>query len=328
MGTTLHAAQCGPPCAPHSVHRRLSTVAAHVSPAATAAAGPSSLQGGGVAGHCPKVPKPPPQQHGFGIIGCGMISGFHAAAIRELGPSVSARLVACYDRNAGAARNFGAEHDGCAVYTDLDQMLADPTVTVVTVCTPSGAHMEPAVAAARAGKHVVVEKPLEVTLSRCDAIIDACTSAGVTLGTVMPTRFHESSEVLHQGIEQGRFGRLTSGSAYVKWYRSQSYYDSGAWRGTWSLDGGGALMNQGTRREGPACRCLVLCGCSGAHCVTRARTPAPTRVHAAIHSVDMLLWVMGPVRAVRGASLGTLAHERVEVEDTVSGGNMRPYDHN
>ena len=214
---------------------------------------------------------------GFGVVGCGMIAGFHAKAIEQL---EGATLVACYDAVAAAAESYG-EANGCAVYTDLEKMLADPAVTVVTICTPSGAHMEPAVAAAQHGKHVIVEKPLEVTLARCDAIIDAAAANNVTLATILPERFHESSTALKQAVDDGRFGTLSLGGSYVKWYRDQAYYDSGAWRGTWAMDGGGALMNQ------------------------------------AIHSVDMLTWVMGPVAEVAGATTATLAHERVEVEDAV-----------
>jgi UDP-N-acetyl-2-amino-2-deoxyglucuronate dehydrogenase len=177
---------------------------------------------------------------GFGVVGCGMISGFHAKALDAMD---GAQLVACYDAIPAAAEQFGAAN-GCTVYSDLTAMLSDPAVDVVTICTPSGAHLEPAVAAAQHGKHVVVEKPLEVTLERCDAIIDACDAAGVTLGTILPTRFHESSQKLKEAIEQGRFGTLSLGGAYVKWWRDQEYYDSGAWRGTWAMDGGGALMNQ------------------------------------------------------------------------------------
>ena len=149
----------------------------------------------------------------------------------------------------------------------------------VTIATPSGAHMEPAVAAAKAGKHVVVEKPLEVTLKKCDRIIEACDKAGVKLAAIFPSRFHDSSKLMKQAVDAGRFGRLTLGDAYVKWYRTQQYYDSGAWRGTWALDGGGALMNQ------------------------------------AVHTVDLLAWLMGPVAEVQ-ANTATLAHERIEVEDT------------
>jgi len=213
--------------------------------------------------------------HGFGIIGCGMIANFHARAIADVR---GAKLVACFDMVPAAADRF-AQSSGCRAYHRLPDMLADPDVTIVTVGTPSGAHMEPAIAAARAGKHVIVEKPLEITLRRCDKIIDACREAGVTLSTVFPSRFHDSGREIKRAIESGRFGRLTVGDAYVKWYRTQEYYDSGAWRGTWELDGGGALMNQ------------------------------------AIHSVDLLLWLMGPVAEIR-AQTALLAHERIAVEDT------------
>jgi predicted dehydrogenase len=211
---------------------------------------------------------------GFGIIGCGMIANFHARAIADVR---GAKLVACYDQFPAAADRL-AESTGCKAYHDLDAMLADPAVQIVTIGTPSGAHMEPAVAAARAGKHVIVEKPLEITLKRCDKIIAECEKAGVVLSTIFPSRFHASAVELKRAMEQGRFGRVTLGDSIVKWYRTQAYYDSGAWRGTWELDGGGALMNQ------------------------------------AIHSVDLLTWLMGPVVEVR-ARCGLLAHERIAVED-------------
>jgi UDP-N-acetyl-2-amino-2-deoxyglucuronate dehydrogenase len=213
---------------------------------------------------------------GFGIVGCGLISTFHARAIADVRGT---KLVACFDTREAAAEKFAAENN-CKAYTNLDAMLADPKVSIVTIATPSGAHMQPAVAAARAGKHVIVEKPLEITLKKCDRIIDACAKAGVQLGAIFPSRFHNSSIKLKRAIEAGRFGKLSLGDAYVKWYRTQAYYDSGAWRGTWALDGGGALMNQ------------------------------------AIHSVDLLTWLMGPVVEIQ-ANAATLAHVRIEVEDTV-----------
>jgi len=212
---------------------------------------------------------------GFGIVGCGMISEFHARAIADVR---GAMLVACCDTRAESAELFAAKH-GCKAYTSLDAMLANANISVITIATPSGLHMEPAVAAARAGKHVIVEKPLEVTLKKCDRIINECERHGVQLATVFPSRFHDSSVKLKRAIEAGRFGKLTVGDAYVKWFRTQQYYDSGAWRGTWALDGGGALMNQ------------------------------------AIHSVDLLTWLMGPVVEIR-AQTALLAHERIEVEDT------------
>ena len=212
---------------------------------------------------------------GFGIIGCGMIANFHAKAIADV---KGAKLVACFDTFPAAADKIAATY-GCKAYYKLEEMLADPKVNAVTIGTPSGAHMEPAVMAAKAGKHVVVEKPLEITLKRCDAIIDACDKAKVKLATIFPSRFHDSSREMRKAVETNRFGKLAMGDAYVKWYRTQQYYDGGKWRGTWELDGGGALMNQ------------------------------------AIHSVDLLTWLMGPVVEIR-AQWGTLAHERIAVEDT------------
>lgn len=212
---------------------------------------------------------------GFGIVGCGMISRFHARALADVR---GARGVACYDRNRHKAEDL-AEEFGMTPHGDLATMLASPGVDAVIVGTPSGAHLEPTLAAARAGKHVIVEKPLEITLRRCDRAIRACEKAGVLLGTIFPSRFHEASILFKRAVEAGRFGRIAMADAYVKWWRPQEYYDSGAWRGTWSLDGGGALMNQ------------------------------------AIHSVDLLTWLAGPVVEVQ-AQAATLAHERIEVEDT------------
>ena len=164
---------------------------------------------------------------GFGIIGCGMISRFHARAINEI---KGAKLVACYDHVGAASQRLGKEFD-IEYHTDLDAMLQDDRIDVVTICTPSGAHMEPAVAAARRGKHVIVEKPLEITLKRCDKMIAACEKNGVTLATIFPSRFHHCSQLLKKAIDTERFGRLTLGDAYVKWFRTQEYYDSGKWRG-------------------------------------------------------------------------------------------------
>src|SRR5207247_2605079 len=154
-----------------------------------------------------------------------------------------------------------------------------PGVDVVVITTPSGAHLEPAVAAAAAGKHVVVEKPLEITPDRCDRIIDACDQHGVQLCTIFPSRFADANVTLKAAVDAGKFGRLSLGEASNKWWRTQAYYDDGGWKGTRALDGGGALMNQ------------------------------------AIHNVDLLLWMMGPVRQLCGFT-ATLAHERIEVEDT------------
>ena len=215
--------------------------------------------------------------YGFGIVGCGMIAEFHARAIAEI---PGARLAAVMSRSPANGAKIAALADPgpCPIHDSVDALLADPAVDVVCVCTPSGAHREPAVAAARAGKHVVVEKPLEITLPRCDAIIQACEAAGVRLAAIFPSRFSPANLALKEAVAAGRFGRLTQASTSVKWWRSQDYYDSGKWRGTWDLDGGGALMNQ------------------------------------AIHNVDLLQWLMGEVASVHAVT-ATLAHARIEVED-------------
>ena len=213
-------------------------------------------------------------QYGFAIVGCGMIADFHAAAIKEL---KNARLVLAADRIEKNARRV-AEANQCGWTTDCEDVYRRDDVQVVNVCTPSGAHAEIAVAAAQAGKHVVIEKPLEVTLDRCDAIIEACDRHKVTCAVIFPSRWSEMIREVKGAIDAGRFGRLTLGDAQIKWWRTQEYYDGGNWRGTWQLDGGGALMNQG------------------------------------IHTIDVLQWYMGPVTRIQ-AFTKTLAHERIEVED-------------
>jgi predicted dehydrogenase len=215
---------------------------------------------------------------GFAIVGCGMIARFHVRALGEVG---STRVAALVTRNPASAEKLIAETGlpAVPVFTDLADALKRPDVDVVIVTTPSGAHLEPAVAAANAGKHVVVEKPLEITPERCDRIIEACNRNGVKLCTIFPSRFHDANAILKDTVDAGRFGRLTLGETTCKWWRSQAYYDDGGWKGTQALDGGGALMNQ------------------------------------AIHNVDLLLWMMGDATHVTGFT-ATLAHERIEVEDT------------
>ncbi|GAC1463179.1 MAG: Gfo/Idh/MocA family oxidoreductase [Isosphaeraceae bacterium] len=216
-------------------------------------------------------------RHSIGIVGCGMIAEFHIRAIAEI---PGAQVGAVYNRSeSGAIKIASLAGSQCRVHHDLDSLLADASLDVISICTPSGAHKEPAVLAARAGKHVVVEKPLEITLPRCDAIIRACDDAGVRLCTIFPSRYSAANRALKNAIDEGRFGKLTLADTSIKWWRTQEYYDSGGWRGTWELDGGGALMNQ------------------------------------AIHNVDLLQWLMGDVETVL-AMTATLAHVRIEVEDT------------
>ncbi len=211
----------------------------------------------------------------FGILGCGVIGPHHARAIAGLD---SADLVAVADVVPELAERLASEY-GCSAYSSLGEMLAEAELDAVCVCTPSGMHAEDAIAALEAGKHVVIEKPVDVTLKAADRLLEVQRATGGRVAVVSQHRFDVATQAVHEAVSKGEFGRLTSGSAEVRWWRSQSYYDSGGWRGTWELDGGGVLINQ------------------------------------AIHSIDLLQWLMGPVVEVT-AYTGLLAHERIEVEDT------------
>ncbi|MEP2775801.1 MAG: Gfo/Idh/MocA family oxidoreductase [Luteolibacter sp.] len=211
----------------------------------------------------------------FGIIGAGMIGRFHAKAIADM---AGGELHSIYSRKAEAAVPLAAG-SGAKIHTSLADFLADPELEVVTIATPSGAHLEPTLAALEAGKHVICEKPLEITTARIDQLIAAAQKNNRVLAAILNRRFHPAMDVFRDAVQQGRFGTLTSASCYVKWFRDQAYYDSAAWRGTRALDGGGALMNQG------------------------------------IHTIDALLHLAGPVKSVQ-ANIACLAHERIEVEDT------------
>ncbi|WP_411845998.1 Gfo/Idh/MocA family oxidoreductase [Roseibacillus persicicus] len=210
----------------------------------------------------------------FGIIGAGMIGHFHAKAITAM---EGGSLHSVFDLNQERADKLAEEY-GAKGFSDMAEFLADPDLEIVTVGTPSGAHLEPTLAALNAGKHAIVEKPLEVTVEKCDELIAAAEANGKTLAAVLNRRFHPGMDAFKAAVEAGRFGVLTSASAYIKWYRDQAYYDSAGWRGTWALDGGGALMNQ------------------------------------SIHTVDALLHLAGPIKSVQ-ANTALLAHERIEVED-------------
>jgi len=210
----------------------------------------------------------------FGIVGAGMICGYHAQAIKAMAHGTLGGIV---DQSPERAAILAQKYETHA-YTSLEQMLSDSSIDIVTIGTPSGAHFDPTMAAINAGKHVIVEKPLEVTTERIDAMMIAAEKKGVTLASVLNRRFHPAMNAFKHSVDSGRLGRLTSASIYVKWYREQAYYDSAAWRGTWALDGGGALMNQ------------------------------------SIHTIDTLLYLAGPVKSVQ-ANTACLAHKNIEVED-------------
>lgn len=214
------------------------------------------------------------QRMNFGIIGTGMIARIHALALQEM---QGGTLHSVCGRNPDAVAKLAGE-SGAKAFTDLADFLADPDLDAVTICTPSGAHLKPALAALAAGKHVICEKPLDVTTRGVDEMIAAADASGKCLASVLNRRFNPAMTAFKQAVDGGRFGKITSASCYIKWFRDQAYYDSAAWRGTWELDGGGALMNQG------------------------------------IHAIDALLMLAGDVVSVQ-ANTACLAHDGIEVED-------------
>jgi UDP-N-acetyl-2-amino-2-deoxyglucuronate dehydrogenase len=209
---------------------------------------------------------------GFGVVGAGVIGAFHAAAV-ALVPG--ARLVAVTDVDPGRAQAFAGRHE-CVAVPDLDGLLGRDDVDVVAVCVPSGRHAEVGVRAAQAGKHLVVEKPIDVSLDAADRLIAAAAAAGITATVISQHRFDAGLVKLRRLIDDGALGRLLLGQASTKWWRGQEYYDSAGWRGTWAMDGG-ALMNQG------------------------------------IHYADLLRWCLGPVAEVSAVTV-TQAHD-MEAED-------------
>jgi len=209
----------------------------------------------------------------FGIIGCGVIGPFHADAITSL---PEAQLVAVADTAPEKAQKM-AEKYHTSAYNDAQKMLEREHLDVVDICTPSGMHSKHACQVMRAGSHVIVEKPMEITHDRIEEMLRVQQETGRKMAVISQHRFDESTMKVHELVEQKALGRLVLGNAIVPWWRSQKYYDSGAWRGTWELDGGGVLMNQ------------------------------------SIHSIDLLQWLMGPVKSIY-AYTDTLVH-RMETED-------------
>lgn len=195
---------------------------------------------------------------GFGIIGCGMISGFHARALAAID---GARLVGVYDPNS-ASMARAAEAYGVGTFDSMEAMLACPEIDAVCVLTPNGLHAPIALQALAAKKHVVVEKPMAITLEDADRLVAASEAARLQLCVISQLRFSPAVQAVKRALEAGAFGKIVSASLSMKYYRDASYYTGSGWRGTWAMDGGGALMNQG------------------------------------IHGVDLLQYLAGPVRRV------------------------------
>ncbi len=205
-----------------------------------------------------------------------MIADFHAQAIAHTN---GGKLVGVATRNPENARAFAQKHQLAFSTTSVDELLARPDIDVVCVTTPSGAHLEPALAAARAGKHLVIEKPIEITTERADELLRVADAAGVKVSPIFQARFGEGALTIKAALETGRFGRIVLASAYVKWHRSAAYYSG--WKGSLKLDGGGALINQ------------------------------------AIHGIDLLQWFAGmPAEVYCWKTRRVYAH--IEAEDTAS----------
>ena len=209
----------------------------------------------------------------FGIIGLGNIAPVHAAAIAG---TPDAELVAVATRDPERGRAFAAQHN-VTWHADYAELLQRSDVDVVTICTPHDLHLPMTIAAAQAGKHVLCEKPMARTPAECDTMIEACEQAGVTLGVIFQSRFEALSRRLKQLIDDDALGRLLWVSANTIWYRTDAYYRSGPWRGTWAHEGGGVLINQ------------------------------------AAHALDLLLWMSGMPDRIT-ARTRTLNHA-IEVED-------------
>ncbi len=214
---------------------------------------------------------------GIGIAGAGIIGHVHANALNDLdGASIVAIAEPREDVGRSMAETFAATW--YASYTDL---LANDDVSLVILATPSGLHADQTVLAAEAGKHIVTEKPMAITLAGLDRMMQATENAGVELTVIFQNRLSPDVIKVKRGVEAGMLGSTVFGNASVHWFRNQDYYDAnGGWRGTWELDGGGALMNQ------------------------------------SIHTIDLIQWIMGGVASV-SADVATLNHD-IETEDTAS----------
>ena len=214
---------------------------------------------------------------GYAVLGLG-IGMAHAEAAAA---SEHATLVALCDRDESRLQKAAALYPEAKLYTDASELFADPDVDIVSICLPSAMHADFAVQAMEAGKHVLVEKPVDITCARAAKIEEARLRTGKRCGVVLQNRFNLNMYAIKEAVEGGRLGDLVLGTFAVKWYREQRYYDRGGWRGTWEMDGGGSLINQSS------------------------------------HTVDLMQWLMGEVESV--SSEMRVANHRIETEDiTVS----------
>ena len=211
----------------------------------------------------------------FAIIGCGAVSQFHAKAIQEL---ENGNLYGVYDTRRESAEKFASSYEGCKVFSTLDELFSCKEVDIVNICVPSGLHAELAIKAAKAGKHVIVEKPMAITKEQLDNVVQAAEVNKTKISVVTQLRFTPAIQKAKEAIDSGRLGKILLADFSGKYYRSPEYYAESGWRGTWAMDGGGALMNQG------------------------------------IHGIDLIQYLMGGVKSVY-ALCRTQARD-IEAEDS------------
>ncbi len=215
---------------------------------------------------------------GIGIAGAGIIGNVHARALQGL--SDLARVVAVAEPREDAGRKL-ADENNATWYGDLDAMLADPAVQVVVIATPSGMHPDHAIMAAKAGKHIISEKPMAISPDGLQRMLTAVEDNNVEMAVIFQNRLSRDIVKAKRAVEAGMIGKPILGNAIVHWKRTQEYYDAnGGWRGTWDLDGGGSLMNQ------------------------------------SVHTIDLIQWIMGGIASV-SANIATLSHD-IETEDTAT----------
>jgi len=213
------------------------------------------------------------------VIGTGMVGEWHVRAIPKI---AGCELVAICDvHDPNARRALDKNNTSVPIYNDVMEMYKKEKIDAVHICTPSGNHQEPAALAMQHGKCVIVEKPMEIYPDRIDAMVETAKKNGVHVAGIFQNRWHPANQAIKRAMDEGRFGKLAWAGSITPWYRPDKYYEDGGWRGTWKLDGGGAVMNQG------------------------------------VHQVDLIQWIVGPVKTVC-AFASSRIHAKIEVEDTMT----------
>lgn len=210
---------------------------------------------------------------GIAIVGCGSVSKVHLEALRQI---PEARVCGVWSRSPETTKRYATEY-GVRAYESLQAVCDDPEVKIVTLCTPPGFHVDQGLQVAAAGKHLIIEKPLDVNYDKGKKLVETCREKGLKLAVIYQNRYTKAAQQVKTAIDQGLLGKLILGDAYVKWYRSPEYYASADWRGSWEIEGGGSLITQ------------------------------------AIHSIDLLQWFMGKVKSISG-SIRISTHQ-IQTED-------------